>query len=128
MSARAARWLTWWRVSGTELSALDAALSELLSGGQPADSAAGLARAELAQLSDRVAEAEVRAAALRADCDLLRTLAGGDRDIQIHNIYTLSYYSPRACILYICVSIFEKISSFNINFPSQSNFYFNIII
>ncbi|XP_031765659.1 protein bicaudal D isoform X3 [Galleria mellonella] len=78
VSARAARWLTWWRVSGGELGALAAQLAELQAGAAPADgSAAALARQQLAQLSDRVAEAEVRAAALHADADLLRTLAGG---------------------------------------------------
>ncbi|XP_063540607.1 protein bicaudal D [Cydia strobilella] len=75
---RAAAWLTWWRVSGGELTALGAALTELQSASAPPDaSPAALARASLAELSDRVAEAEVRAAALQADCDLLRTLAGG---------------------------------------------------
>lgn len=81
VSARAAKWLTWWRVSGGELSGLAALLSELSSGAVPADgsaaSAAALQRAALAQLADRVAEAEVRCAALQADADLLRTLAGG---------------------------------------------------
>ncbi|KAM3960349.1 microtubule-associated protein Bicaudal D [Aphomia sociella] len=78
VSARAARWLTWWRVSGGELGALAAQLSELQAGAAPPEqSAAALARQALAQLSDRVAEAEVRAAALHADADLLRTLAGG---------------------------------------------------
>ncbi|XP_063366649.1 protein bicaudal D [Cydia amplana] len=75
---RAAAWLTWWRVSGGELGALGAALAELQAASAPPDaSPAALARASLADLSDRVAEAEVRAAALQADCDLLRTLAGG---------------------------------------------------
>ncbi|XP_061720948.1 protein bicaudal D [Cydia pomonella] len=74
----AAAWLTWWRVSGGELAALQAALAELHAAAAPPDaSPAALARASLAELSDRVAEAEVRAAALQADCDLLRTLAGG---------------------------------------------------
>ncbi|KAH9633224.1 hypothetical protein HF086_017779 [Spodoptera exigua] len=78
VSARAAKWLTWWRVSGGELSGLAALLSELGSGAAGADgSAAALQRAALAQLADRVAEAEVRCAALQADADLLRTLAGG---------------------------------------------------
>ncbi|XP_047996787.1 LOW QUALITY PROTEIN: protein bicaudal D [Leguminivora glycinivorella] len=75
---RAAAWLTWWRVSGGELTALGATLTELQSASAPPDaSPAALARASLAELSDRVAEAEVAAAALQADCDLLRTLAGG---------------------------------------------------
>ncbi|KAJ8717114.1 hypothetical protein PYW08_005513 [Mythimna loreyi] len=81
VSARAAKWLTWWRVSGGELSGLAALLGELAAGALPADatpaSAAALQRAALAQLADRVAEAEVRCAALQADADLLRTLAGG---------------------------------------------------
>ncbi|CAH0401199.1 unnamed protein product [Chilo suppressalis] len=78
ISSRAGRWLTWWRVSGGELEALGAALAELGSGAAPADAtAAQLARQQLAQLSDRLAEAEVRGAALQADADLLRTLAGG---------------------------------------------------
>ncbi|XP_022819301.1 protein bicaudal D [Spodoptera litura] len=78
VSARAAKWLTWWRVSGGELSGLAALLSELASGATASDgSAAALQRAQLAQLADRVAEAEVRGAALQADADLLRTLAGG---------------------------------------------------
>lgn len=68
-------------MSGGELSGLAALLSELSSGAVPADgsaaSAAALQRAALAQLADRVAEAEVRCAALQADADLLRTLAGG---------------------------------------------------
>ncbi|KAJ8717733.1 hypothetical protein PYW07_005663 [Mythimna separata] len=81
VSARAAKWLTWWRVSGGELSGLAALLGELAAGALPSDatpaSAAALQRAALAQLADRVAEAEVRCAALQADADLLRTLAGG---------------------------------------------------
>ncbi|XP_059059067.1 protein bicaudal D [Achroia grisella] len=78
VSARAARWLTWWRVSGGEVSALAAQLAELQAAAAPADgSPAALARHALAQLADRVAEAEVRAAALHADAELLRTLAGG---------------------------------------------------
>lgn len=77
VSSRAAGWLTWWRVSGGELSALSSALAELSAAAPAGDSASGHARAELAALSDRVAEAEVRAAALHAECDLLRTLAGG---------------------------------------------------
>lgn len=78
ISSRAAKWLTWWRVSGGELTGVRALLDELqhaAAGG--GDSAAGVARLALAQLADRVAEAEVRAAALQADADLLRTLAGG---------------------------------------------------
>ncbi|XP_060805483.1 protein bicaudal D isoform X2 [Amyelois transitella] len=74
ISSRAARWLTWWRVSGGELAALAALLAELQP--PPADAAA-LARQQLAALSDRVAEAEVRCAALEAEAELLRTLAGG---------------------------------------------------
>ncbi|XP_035435756.1 protein bicaudal D isoform X2 [Spodoptera frugiperda] len=77
VSARAAKWLTWWRVSGGELSGLAALLAELAAGAPGSDSAAALQRAQLAQLADRVAEAEVRCAALQADADLLRTLAGG---------------------------------------------------
>nr|XP_032520015.1 protein bicaudal D isoform X2 [Danaus plexippus plexippus] len=76
VAARAAKWLTWWRVSGGELVALLAALKELdspLADGSPA----ALQRAQLAQLSDRMADAEIRCAALQADADLLRTLAGG---------------------------------------------------
>lgn len=77
--SRAARWLTWWRVSGDELQQLAAALAELHSQAPAPDgTAASIARAELAALSDRVAEAEVNCAALRADNHLLRTLAGGD--------------------------------------------------
>ncbi|XP_026320813.1 protein bicaudal D [Hyposmocoma kahamanoa] len=77
VSARAAKWLTWWRVSGGELSGVAALLHELQNGAVPADTAAGVQRHALAQLSDRVAEAEVRAQALQADADLLRQLAGG---------------------------------------------------
>ncbi|XP_026741095.1 protein bicaudal D isoform X2 [Trichoplusia ni] len=82
VSARAAKWLTWWRVSGGELGGLGALLGELQAGaGVPEAGAGGSAaatqRAALAQLADRVAEAEVRCAALQADADLLRTLAGG---------------------------------------------------
>ncbi|XP_075980905.1 microtubule-associated protein Bicaudal D isoform X2 [Anticarsia gemmatalis] len=80
VSARAAKWLTWWRVSGGELSGLGALLQELQAGAAANTDGAGpaaLQRAALAQLADRVAEAEVRAAALQADADLLRTLAGG---------------------------------------------------
>ncbi|KAI5636114.1 microtubule-associated protein bicaudal-D domain-containing protein [Phthorimaea operculella] len=78
VSARAAKWLTWWRVSGGELSGVAALMQELQHASAPAEgTAAGVARTQLAQLSDRVAEAEVRAAALQADADLLRTLAGG---------------------------------------------------
>lgn len=80
VSARAAKWLTWWRVSGGELSGLGALLSELQAGAGAGAEGAGpqaLQRAALAQLADKVAEAEVRAAALQADADLLRTLAGG---------------------------------------------------
>ncbi|CAH0590443.1 unnamed protein product [Chrysodeixis includens] len=82
VSARAAKWLTWWRVSGGELGGLGALLAELQAGaGVPelgaGASAAATQRAALAQLADRVAEAEVRCAALQADADLLRTLAGG---------------------------------------------------
>lgn len=78
VSARAAKWLTWWRVSGGELGGLGALLAELQAGGAAAPgSAAALQRAALAQLADRVAEADVRCAALQADADLLRTLAGG---------------------------------------------------
>ncbi|XP_028163282.1 protein bicaudal D [Ostrinia furnacalis] len=76
ISARAGRWLTWWRVSGGELEALGAALGELAAAAPP-DSAAAHQRQQLAQLSDRLAEADVRCAALQADADLLRTLAGG---------------------------------------------------
>ncbi|CAH2208725.1 jg9412, partial [Pararge aegeria aegeria] len=76
VAARAAKWLTWWRVSGGELSALLAALREL--DALPADgSPAALQRAQLAQLSDRVADAELRCAALQVDAEILRTLAGG---------------------------------------------------
>ncbi|GBP55432.1 Protein bicaudal D [Eumeta japonica] len=78
VAARAARWLTWWRVSGGELTQLGAALAELHQASPPADAtAASIARSELAELSDRVAEAEIRCSALSADCDLLRQLAGG---------------------------------------------------
>ncbi|XP_072942574.1 protein bicaudal D [Epargyreus clarus] len=77
IAARAAKWLTWWRVSGGELASLGAALAELLGAGAPEGSAAALQRQALAALSDRVAEAELRCAALQADADLLRTLAGG---------------------------------------------------
>lgn len=80
VSARAAKWLTWWRVSGGELTGLGALLAELQAGaGASAEGggAAALQRAAMSQLADRVAEAEVRAAALQADADLLRTLAGG---------------------------------------------------
>ncbi|XP_013162895.1 PREDICTED: myosin-7B isoform X2 [Papilio xuthus] len=75
--ARAARWLTWWRVSGGELSALAGALAELSAASAAPGSPAAQQRQALAQLSDRVAEAELRCAALEADADLLRTLAGG---------------------------------------------------
>ncbi|CAH0724274.1 unnamed protein product, partial [Brenthis ino] len=75
IASRAAKWLTWWRVSGGELSGVLAALREL--DAPPDASAAALQRAQLAQLSDRVADAELRCAALQADADLLRTLAGG---------------------------------------------------
>ncbi|XP_050352594.1 protein bicaudal D isoform X1 [Nymphalis io] len=75
VASRAAKWLTWWRVSGGELGALLAALREL--DAPPDGSPAALQRAQLAQLSDRVADAELRCAALQADADLLRTLAGG---------------------------------------------------
>ncbi|XP_053614504.1 protein bicaudal D isoform X2 [Plodia interpunctella] len=77
ISSRAARWLTWWRVSGGELSALAAQLAELQTPLPNDASAAALARQQMAQLSDRVAEAEVRCAALEAEAELLRTLAGG---------------------------------------------------
>ncbi|KAJ2948604.1 hypothetical protein O0L34_g7859 [Tuta absoluta] len=78
VSARAAKWLTWWRVSGGELSGVAALMQELQHASAPAEgTAAGVARAQLAHLSDRLAGAEVRAAALQADADLLRTLAGG---------------------------------------------------
>ncbi|KAL0870011.1 hypothetical protein ABMA27_006190 [Loxostege sticticalis] len=78
ISARAGRWLTWWRVSGGELEALGAALSELAANSDTPDaSATAHQRQQLAQLSDRLAEADVRCAALQADADLLRTLAGG---------------------------------------------------
>ncbi|CAK1584314.1 unnamed protein product [Parnassius mnemosyne] len=79
VAARAARWLTWWRVSGGELAALRDALQELAAADADAAGAspAALQRQALAQLSDRVAEAELRCAALQADADLLRTLAGG---------------------------------------------------
>ncbi|CAH2042157.1 unnamed protein product, partial [Iphiclides podalirius] len=77
VAARAARWLTWWRVSGGELSALAGALAELNGAPAAPGSPAALQRQALAQLSDRVAEAELRCAALEADADLLRTLAGG---------------------------------------------------
>ncbi|CAG5036152.1 unnamed protein product [Parnassius apollo] len=78
VAARAARWLTWWRVSGGELAALRDALAELAAADPEAGSSpAALQRQALAQLSDRVAEAELRCAALQADADLLRTLAGG---------------------------------------------------
>lgn len=80
--SRAARWLTWWRVSGDELQRLAAALAELHALAPPADAtAASLARADLAALSDRVADAEVKCAALAADNDLLRALAGGNATI-----------------------------------------------
>lgn len=82
VSARAAKWLTWWRVSGGELSGLAALLAELAAGAPGSDSAAALQRAQLAQLADRVAEAEVRCAALQADADLLRTLAGGKASLE----------------------------------------------
>lgn len=59
MPARAAKWLTWWRVSGGELGALGAALAELATAAPPPDSAAATQRAQLAALADRVAEAEV---------------------------------------------------------------------
>ncbi|XP_034835412.1 protein bicaudal D isoform X1 [Maniola hyperantus] len=76
VAARAAKWLTWWRVSGGELTALLAALREL--DALPADgSPAAVQRAQLAQLSDRVADAELRCAALQVDAEILRTLAGG---------------------------------------------------
>ncbi|CAH2089335.1 unnamed protein product [Euphydryas editha] len=75
VASRAAKWLTWWRVSGGELGALLSALREL--DALPDGSPAALQRAQLAQLSDRVADAELRCAALQADADLLRTLAGG---------------------------------------------------
>ncbi|XP_041984519.1 protein bicaudal D isoform X2 [Aricia agestis] len=74
--ARAARWLTWWRVSGGELAALCTALQQL-QGPAPDGSPAQLQRHALADLSDRVADAELRCAALQADADLLRALAGG---------------------------------------------------
>lgn len=78
ISTKAGQWLTWWRVSGGELQQLGSALRELQSATPAPDAtAAGVARADLALLSDRVAEAEVRCAALQADCQLLRTLAGG---------------------------------------------------
>lgn len=77
MAARAAKCLTWWRVSGGELGALLGALREL--DAPPDGSPAALQRAQLAQLSDRAADAELRCAALQADADLLRTLAGGER-------------------------------------------------
>ncbi|XP_045452564.1 protein bicaudal D [Melitaea cinxia] len=75
VAARAAKCLTWWRVSGGELGALLTALREL--DAPPDGSPAALQRAQLAQLSDRAADAELRCAALQADADLLRTLAGG---------------------------------------------------
>ncbi|XP_052743579.1 protein bicaudal D isoform X2 [Bicyclus anynana] len=75
VSARAAKWLTWWRVSGGELAALLAALREL--DAPPDGSPAALQRAQLAQLSDRAADAELRCAALQADAETLRALAGG---------------------------------------------------
>ncbi|XP_049876582.1 protein bicaudal D isoform X2 [Pectinophora gossypiella] len=77
VSARAAKWLTWWRVSGGELAGVAALLGELAAGAAADAGAANAARQQLAALCDRVAEAEVRAAALQADADLLRTLAGG---------------------------------------------------
>ncbi|KAG7301317.1 hypothetical protein JYU34_014247 [Plutella xylostella] len=78
ISSKAARWLTWWQVSGTELSKLAALLAEVQAAMPPPDAtAASIARAELAQLSDRLAEAEVKCAAFTADNQLLTTLAGG---------------------------------------------------
>ncbi|XP_068620209.1 protein bicaudal D [Battus philenor] len=77
VAARAARWLTWWRVSGGELTALAGTLAELSAASGAPGSPAAMQRQALAQLSDRVAEAELRCAALEADADLLRTLAGG---------------------------------------------------
>lgn len=62
-------------MSGGELGGVLATLREL--DAPPDASAAALQRAHLAQLSDRVADAELRCAALQADADLLRTLAGG---------------------------------------------------
>ncbi|XP_045501841.1 protein bicaudal D isoform X2 [Colias croceus] len=77
VSARAAKWLTWWRVSGGEVGALADALGELLAAPAPAGSPAALQRQALAGLSDRAADAELRCAALQADADLLRAIAGG---------------------------------------------------
>ncbi|XP_038211239.1 protein bicaudal D isoform X2 [Zerene cesonia] len=77
VSARAAKWLTWWRVSGGEVGALADALGELLAAPAPAGSPAALQRQALASLSDRAADAELRCAALQADADLLRAIAGG---------------------------------------------------
>ncbi|XP_030030223.1 protein bicaudal D isoform X2 [Manduca sexta] len=77
VSARASKWLTWWRVSGGELGALAATLGELQAAAQPGDAPAALQRQALVDLADRVAEAEVRCAELHAEADLLRTLASG---------------------------------------------------
>ncbi|XP_050674719.1 protein bicaudal D isoform X2 [Leptidea sinapis] len=76
VSTRAAKWLTWWRVSGGEVSALSTALAELLAAGA-APSCSVQQRQALAQLSDRLADAEIRCAVHQADVDLLRTMAGG---------------------------------------------------
>ncbi|XP_045521931.1 protein bicaudal D isoform X3 [Pieris brassicae] len=78
VSARAAKWLTWWRVSGGEVGALSDSLAELMAAQIAADaSPAALQRQALAQLSDRVAEAELRCSALQAEAELMRTIAGG---------------------------------------------------
>lgn len=75
--SRAGAWLSWWRVSGGELESLCSSLSELLAAAAPTESGAALQRHALAELADRVAEAELRAQHLTAETDLLRTLAGG---------------------------------------------------
>lgn len=96
VASRAAKCLTWWRVSGGELGALLAALREL--DAPPDGSPAALQRAQLAQLSDRAADAELRCAALQADADLLRTLAGGERS-DLH-------YDRSECFRYLFTRLF----------------------
>ncbi|VVD05211.1 unnamed protein product [Leptidea sinapis] len=85
VSTRAAKWLTWWRVSGGEVSALSTALAELLAAGA-APSCSVQQRQALAQLSDRLADAEIRCAVHQADADLLRTIAGGEQVIKLKSL------------------------------------------